>query len=157
MILELRGLNPVNDLELFHQAYNWRVSQKLKHLRPGRMSFEEFASDDVTVMGLFNGDFLAAYVVKEYQPGYFDMHFTSKRKAPRDYLVAGGIQITDWLIEHGAREVSALIVSRNRPLAAFLEDCGYSAVETLTFEDSPHRWLKYVAIRTAPTRLTDIG
>lgn len=147
MTLEMRGLDPAKDSELFHEAYNWRVSQKLKHLRPGRMSFEEFASDDVTVMGLFNGEFLAAYVVKEYQPGCFDMHFTSKRKAPREYLVAGGIRITDLLIERGAREVSALIVSRNRPLASFLEDCGYSVVETLTFEDSPHPWLKYVAVR----------
>lgn len=143
----MRGLDPAKDSELFREAYNWRVSQRLKHLRPGRMSFEEFVGNDVTVMGLFNGDFLAAYVVKEYQPGCFDMHFTSKRKAPREYLVAGGIQITDWLIEHGAREVSALIVSRNRPLASFLTDCGYSVAETLTFEDSPHSWLKYVALR----------
>lgn len=145
MSLELRGLHPVNDLELFHEAYNWRVSQKLKHLRPGRMPFKEFASNEVTVMGLFNGEFLAAYVVKEYQPGCFDMHFTSKRKAPREYLVAGGIYLTNWLLEHGAQEVSALIVSRNRPLSRFLEDCGYSVSQIMTFDDSPYQWLKYVA------------
>lgn len=147
MKLELRGLRPDEDIELFHEAYNWRISQKLKRLRPGRMSFEEFASEDVTVMGLFNGEFLAAYVIKEYQKGCFDMHFTSKRNTPREYLIAGGIQITGWLIEHGAREVSALIVSRNLPLSRFLEDCGYQVEQTLTFDDSPHQWLKYVAAR----------
>lgn len=111
------------------------------------MPFEDFVAPNPTqsVIGLFNGEFLAAYMVREYAPRYYDMHFTSKRRAPRQYLVAGGIQITNWLIENGAIEVSAIIMARNRALKEFLEDCGYTLERELTFTNSIHTWLRYVA------------
>lgn len=145
MTLEMRVLDPHAELDLFQTAYNWRPERK-KHVGANQMPFEDFVGS-WAVLGLFNSEFIAVYVVREYQSGYFDLHFTSKRKTPREYLVAGGIQITNWLMENGAREVSAVIVSRNRPLASFLEDCGYAVAETLTFDNSPHPWLKYVAVR----------
>lgn len=145
MNLELCGLDPVVDAALFREAFDWRAKQKLNHLRPKQMPFEVFAGDDRLVMGLFNGQFLAAYVAKEYAPGFWDMHFTSKRNTPREYLVAGGVGITSHLIEKGAQEVSALIVARNRPLREFLGSCGYALDRVMRFSDSPYQWLRYVA------------
>lgn len=144
MKLELRGLDPVADRPLFREAHAWR---KPKRVSAEQISFDQFAKPDPSqvVMGLFNGEFLAAYMVKEYAPRYYDMHFTSKRQTPREYLVAGGIQITSWLIEHGAIEVSAIIISRNRALKRFLEDCGYTLEKELSFNNSRHTWLRYVA------------
>jgi hypothetical protein len=147
MKLEMRGLDPVSDLGLLHEAYIWRANQNLPHLRPGRMPFEQWLESDSpqVIMGLFNGEFLAVYLIKEFDTGKFDLHFTSKRGVSRQHLVAGGVQVTNWLVENGALEVSALIVKRNRPLRQFLEDCGYSLDRELTFIDSPRLWLRYVA------------
>lgn len=144
MTLEMRTLDPVNDLSLFSVAYGWRAKRRAE----GRMSFEDFVlkSPGQVVLGLFNGQFLAVYVVKEFKPHHYDMHFTSKRNTPREYLVAGGIQVTSKLIRLGAIEVSAVIRARNLALKRFLEDCGYSLEKELTFDDSPHLWLRYVAI-----------
>jgi len=144
--LELRHLSPDQDFDLFREAHNWRTMRS-KRASGGQMPFEEFVepNPDRVVMGLFNGEFLAAYMVKEYAPHYYDMHFTAKREAPREYLVAGGVQLTTWLIQNGAVEVSAIIVARNRALKAFLEDCGYTLDKELTFNNSPHTWLRYVA------------
>lgn len=144
MKLEMRGLDPVADYELFREAYDWRKVSRLQH---GRLSFETFTNpSEVTTMGLFNGEFLAVYVIEENQRGHFGMHFTSKRGTPREYLVAGGIQITNWLIENGAMEVSALITKRNRALRQFLEDCGYSLEKEMTFDDSSYTWLRFIAV-----------
>lgn len=142
--LTLRSLDPVADLPLFREAHAWR---KPKRVSAEQISLDQFTKPDPTqaVMGLFNGEFLAAYMVKEYASACYDMHFTSKPEAPREYLVAGGIKITSWLIEHGAIEVSAVIISRNRALKRFLEDCGYTFEKQLTFNNSPHAWLRYVA------------
>lgn len=139
--LILRGLNPNVDASLFREAYDWRKVSRLQH---GKLSFEAFC--DSTVLGLFNGEFLAVYVIEEPVKGLFSMHFTSKRKTPREYLVAGGIQITNWLIANGALEVSAVIVARNRALRKFLEDCGYTLEKEMRFDDSPHVWLRYIAV-----------
>lgn len=136
--LELRALDPETDLDLFRESYGWRPERK-KHLQPDRLPFADFSKSDPhqIVMGLFNGEFLAAYLINETAPSYYDLHFTSKKGTPRDYLVAGGIWITDWLIEAGAQEVSAIIVSRNRPLREFLLDCGFEFAECLTFPNLP--------------------
>lgn len=142
--LTLRYLDPKTEPELFQEAYNWR--SKRGKAEAGQMPYRDFL-DSWAVMGLFNGEFIGVYVIKEFQPGCFDMHFNSKRQTPRNYLVAGGIQITNWLVGNGAREVSAVIIARNRALREFLEDCGYAAVQKMRFVDSPHLWLKYVAMR----------
>lgn len=144
--LELRHLNPETDVELFREAHNWRTLRS-KRASGGQMPFEEFIAPNPiqAVMGLFNGEFLAAYMVKEYALQHYDLHFTAKRRAPRECLVAGGIQLTTWLIQNGAVEVSAIIVARNTALRKFLEDCGYKLERPVRFENSFHNWLKYVA------------
>lgn len=143
--LRLRGLHPVADIDLFHEAYDWRAKN-----RPGHLPFERWleVGPEQSMLGLFNGEFIALYMVKQFAPGFYDLHFTSKRGVPRDYLVAGGIQITNWLLANGAIEVSALISARNRPLQRFLESCGYSLVGRPTFNDTlgAAQWLKYAAI-----------
>lgn len=142
--LTLRYLDPKAEPELFQEAYSWR--SKRGNAQAGQMPYRDFLNSWAT-MGLFNGEFIGVYVIQEYQQGHFDMHFTAKRKTPREYLVAGGIQITNWLMENGAREVSAVIIARNRALKEFLEDCGYEVSQPMKFKDSPHLWLKYVAVR----------
>ena len=146
MNLELRGLNPDRDLELFREAHGWRT-KRVHRASGGQMPFEDFIAPNPTqaTIGLFNGEFLAAYLVREYSPQCYEMHFTAKRQAPRNYLVAGGIQLTTWLIQNGAIEVSAIIMARNKALKRFLQDCGYTLEKELTFTDSPHIWLRYVA------------
>lgn len=146
MSLELRHLDAVRDIELFREAYNWRTLRS-RRASGEQMPLEEFVADNPTqaVMGLFNGEFLAAYMVREYAPQHYDMHFTAKRQVPREYLVVGGMQLTNWLIKNGAVEVSAYIVARNTALRKFLEDCGYKLERSVRFDDSPHEWLKYVA------------
>lgn len=139
--LILRGLDPANDVSLFREAYSWRKVSRLQH---GKLSFEAFCGS--TAMGLFNGEFLAVYVIEESPKGVFQMHFTSKPRSPREYLVAGGIKVTSWLVENGALEVSAMITARNRALRKFLEDCGYTLDRVMQFDDSPHEWWKYIAI-----------
>lgn len=146
MKLELRHLNPERDVELFREAHNWRTKRSLR-ASGGQMPFKEFIAPNPTqvVMGLFNGEFLAVYMVREYAPQCYDMHFTARRQAPRAYLIAGGIWLTSWLIESGAVEVSALIVARNKALRQFLEDCGYKLKRSMRFQDSSREWLKFVA------------
>lgn len=140
--LTMRGLDPVADLALYREAFEWRAKN-----RPGHLSFDQWldVGPNQAMLGLFNGEFIALYMVKQFAPAQMDMHFTSKRGAPRNYLVAGGIQITNWLIVNGALEVSALILKRNHALRQFLEDCRYSLDRELTFPDSPRTWLRYVA------------
>ena len=144
MKVELRSLDPEADYDLFREAHNWRRPSRVS---ADQVSFDEFIRPDPAkaVLGLFNGDFLAVYLIREWMPQHYDMHFTAKRSAPRDYLVAGGIQITNWLIKNGAVEVSAFIIARNRALKRFLEDCGYKLARSERFEDSPREWLRYVA------------
>lgn len=143
-MLELRRLNPVHDLLLFREAYDWRA----RHKPEGRMTFEQFTTQEPgqAVLGLFNGEFIGVYVVQEYAPNSFDMHFSSKRHSPREYLVAGGIKLTNLLIESGAIEVSAIIMARNHVLKSFLEDCKYTLEREMTFPESRHTWLRYVAV-----------
>lgn len=137
----MRGLDPAQDIELFREAYNWRSGPR------ERISFESFTGgSNQAILGLFNGEFIAVYMIKEYAQGCFDLHFTSKRKTPREYLVAGGINITSWLITEGARDVSAVIMERHCSLRRFLEDCGYSKDKELIFDSSRHKWLRYVAV-----------
>jgi hypothetical protein len=144
--IELRTLDPATDFNLFREAHNWRT-RRSHRASGGQMPFKEFVAPNPAqaVMGLFNGEFLAAYLVREYALQHYDMHFTAKRQVPREYLVAGGIQLTSWLIKNGAIEVSALIVARNKALRMFLEDCGYKLERSTRFDNSPHEWLKFVA------------
>lgn len=132
--LQLRLLDPATDLDLFRRAYSWRLTPK-RHTQPTRMSFETFTDTDPTqtVVGLFNGELQAAYLLHEYEPYRFDVHMTSDRCAPRENVLEGARRVLRCLFEGGAKEVSALIVARNRPLCQFVEAIGMRRVSRMRF------------------------
>jgi len=119
--LELRLLNPQTDVDLFREAYGWR--QTKRHVQPDRAPFEAFIADDPrqTVIGVFNDQFIAAYLIYEWQPEYFECHFTSRRGTPKDILIQAGRAIRDAFLQNGAIELCAWITERNRALATYLE------------------------------------
>ena len=122
----LRLLDPVEDLELFEQAYNWRKRPK-KHVQPDRMSFETFASPDPNqiVLGLFSKQLDAVYVLIEVEPAKYDVHFTARRGVDRQRLLDAAREIRDAFFENGAEQLSAWITPRNRAMRSFLSDLGF--------------------------------
>lgn len=128
--LELKLLDPLTDIELFREAYNWRPKSK-KHVQPDRMPFEVFSAPDPShiAVGAFNGEFLAVFFFHEFEAGKFEAHFTSKRGVSREDLLAAARQTMNYFLENGARELTAWIVERNRPLRAFVEDLGFTEQE----------------------------
>lgn len=129
MELELRLLDPETDLELFHEAYNWRPERK-KHLQPDRMPFEVFASQNPghIAVGAFTDSFLAVFFFHEYEQGCFEAHFTSRRGVDRGVLLTAAKLTMAKFLENGARELTAWIVERNRPLRSFVESIGFTEV-----------------------------
>ena len=124
--MRLRALDPHADIELFHEAYNWRNSPK-PHTSNGRMAFERFASDspDCVVMGLFNGDLCAVYMFIETAPKVFEAHFTARRGTDPAIVLAGARTMVDWFHSQGA-VVTAEIVARNGPVRTFAETLGFT-------------------------------
>src|ERR1043165_1494360 len=104
----LRLLDPVEDLDLFREAYSWRPKPK-SHAQPDRMPFEEFAADrdDQITIGLFNGRLAAVYFLHETEPGNFQAHFTSSRGIPRDVLLSGAARVAEDFFAAGAKEIHA--------------------------------------------------
>jgi len=148
-------LDPVADLDLYRQAYNFRVPKK--HLFGPRISLEAF-TDPIAqnlTFGLFNGELLAVYFFQEVEPSCFEAHFTSRKGTPREVLVEGARTVTDLCLEHGASEIYGLILAENRPLRQFVTDIGmkcdsrviFTCVEDLSgcnFYTRNHRtFLKY--------------
>ena len=131
--LQLRLLDPATDLDLFRRAYDWRTPKR--HTQPTRMSFESFTDTDPTqtVVGLFNGELQAVYLLHEYQPYHFDVHMTSDRSAPRENVLEGARRVLRCLFDGGAKEVSALIIARNQPLCHFVEAIGMHRVSRMRF------------------------
>lgn len=134
MPIELKLLDPSSDLELFHEAYNWRPKPK-KHAQPDRIPFDKFIADDPlqTVIGVFDGQFIAAFLLNEYEQGRFEAHFSSKRGTPKETLIKGGEMIRDAFFENGAKELCAWITVRNTALKSYLEALGFEAGETKAF------------------------
>lgn len=124
-MLTLRALDPVSDLALFKESYNWRQSPK-RNTRVNRMSFEDFAADDLhrVVMGLFNSHLCAVYMFIEVEPKRFEAHFSSRKDADVSEVFAGGKTMLNWFHSQGAI-VTAEIVEKNRPLRAFVEALGF--------------------------------
>lgn len=125
--LELKLLDPLTDLELFREAFQWRSEPK-KHVGANRMAFETFIADDPRqiVVGVFNGEFIAAFLLYEIEEGgVYDCHFTSKRGTPKELLIEGGKMVRDAFFENGAKELSAKIIKRNTALKAYLEALGF--------------------------------
>ena len=125
MSLYLRPLDVVDDANLFRESYNWRP--KHRKTQPNPMSLEQFMSNDPSqlTIGLFNGDFLAVYVLQEVEPAKFQVHFTSSRKADPEDVIAGARQVLAFMLENGGKEVWAYIVARNDPVRRFVESVGF--------------------------------
>lgn len=132
-MLELRALDPVADAELFKLAWSWRTPKR--HVSAPQMSYSAFADNDPTqvVLGLFNGELLAIYLIREWEQGKFETHFTSRKSTPRGHVLAGARRILDWLIENGAEEVSALVRPENKPLCRFVEEVGFKRLALVSF------------------------
>lgn len=94
------------------------------------MAFETFAADDdrQIVIGVFNGEFIAAFLLYEIEPQVYDCHFTSKRGTNRKVLLEGGCMVRDAFFGNGAKELTARIVERNAPLRHYLEALGFTRV-----------------------------
>lgn len=130
----LRLLDPVDDADLFREAYSWRPKPKA-HAQPDRMPFEEFAADhdDQITVGLFNGELRAVYFLHETEPGNFQAHFTSQRNVSRDALLAGAAQVARDFFAAGAKEIHAWVTKRNTALRLFLTTLGFKCVGETQF------------------------
>ncbi len=162
--LELKLLDPLTDVDLFREAYQWRLRPK-RHIQPDRMPFETFSGTDSThiVVGAFNGEFLAVFFFHEFEPGCFESHFTSKRGVSRDTLLMAARQTVTYFLENGARELTAWIVERNRPLRTFVEHLGFTEQERVSLfpctQDDTHlnsvsserNFVKYAISRKPPS------
>ena len=128
-LLRLQLLDPVSDLELFQQAYSWRVRPK-PHVQPDRMSFADFSAGAPTdiAIGLFNGDFQALYFLHEVQPAIYQAHFTARPKTSRELLLWGAALIIREFFTNGAKEIHAWVTPRNKPLQTFLTHLGFECV-----------------------------
>lgn len=131
--LELKILDPATDLELFREVYDWRKPKK--HVQPDKIPFESFIAEDPLqiVIGVFNGQFIAAFLLNEFEPGRFECHFSSKRGTPRETLVKGGEIIRDAFFQNGAKELCAWVTVRNVALKGYLEALGFTPGEIKAF------------------------
>ena len=88
------------------------------------MSFDDFSADDPRqiVLGLFNGELQAAYLLREAD-NIWECHFTSRRDAPKDAVLAGARWVIDYFVANGMR-LRAYVRPRNVPLRAFAEAVG---------------------------------
>lgn len=133
-MIELRILDPQRDLDLFRESYGWRPKPK-RHIQPDRGSFKDFIDTDPRqiVVGVFNGSFIAAFLLYEWQPAHYEAHFTSKRGTPRESLIEGGKMIRDAFLQNGAQELCAWVTERNIALKGYLEALGFELIESKRF------------------------
>lgn len=136
--LTIRALDPSTDLELFREAYSWRAKGK-KHLQPHPMDFGEFAAVDPrqVVMGLFNGRLCAVFMFREFQPGWLETHFTTRRDAEKNSVLLGALTLADWCAEQGLG-LTANIVERNTPLRRFVKAIGFQEVVHFEYHGKPY-------------------
>lgn len=130
----LRLLEPASDLELFREAYSWRERPK-KHAQPDRMPFEEFASDNPLhlTFGVFEEELVATFLLWEYEPGFYDAHFTSRRGVPRGTLTQAGREIARLVLGNGAKGITAWVIERNTALRRYVEDLGFEKIQSKKF------------------------
>lgn len=136
--LKIRALDPLTEIELFREAYSWRPKGK-KYLQPHPMDFEDFAANDPNqiVMGLFNGKLCAVFMFREFQPGWLETHFTTRRDAQKDNVLLGALTLADWCVERRFG-LTANIVERNTPLRRFVEAIGFQEVEHFEYQGKPY-------------------
>lgn len=140
----IRALDPAMEPELFREAYSWRPGRK-KHLQPDRMSFEEFSADDPKqiVMGLFNGRLCAVFLFREFRRGWFETHFTTRRDAPKDYILTAAHTLAEWFTGNGAG-LTADIIERNTPLRRFVELIGFRKAGKFKCAETSKTYVRYV-------------
>ena len=155
---QLRLLNPLEDGDLYREAYSWR--ERKKHVQPDRMSLKEFTSDDPRhlTIGLFNGQLLAVYFLHETEPGNFQAHFTSRRDVSYFTLLEGARKVTRAILTNGGSQIHAWITPRNKPLRRFLEALRFHPVETMSFQKNKdseccrvQEFVKYVLYGSTPS------
>lgn len=153
----LRLLDPQKDYELFATSYNWRTPKP--HLQRDRIPFEAFTADDPrqTVIGLFNGEFIAVFLLYEAEPKHFDCHMSSKRGTPKELLIEGGKAVAKAFFENGAEELFGWINRRNVALKGYLEALGFSKENSCenendlgTLSETPIEAIKYALRREIP-------
>ncbi len=135
---QLRLLDPVSDLDLYHEAFSWR--QPKRHLSLPRIDWDDFTANNPTnlTIGLFNGELQALYFFQEYYPRHFEAHFTTRKGVPRETVLQGGKEVLDLILSNGGEQVDALILPVNRPLRRFVTQLGFTQVghcEFSTCED----------------------
>lgn len=122
--MHLRLLDPVADLPLYHLSYNWRPRRK-RHLQPTRMSFGDYTDPHNIVIGLFDSDLCATFVLHETEAGIFECHFTSDVVVSRATLLHAAHHIVSLFLENGAVCLIAWVIERNRPMRRFVEELGF--------------------------------
>ncbi len=125
-MLTVRALNPATEHHLFHVAYHWQPKHR-RHTQPDRMTFEQFSATDSTqlVLGVFaDGELVAVYLAIDVGKATVELHYTCQRGTPREWLVACGSTVVNWLLQNGWREVGVWLIPRNRAYVAMAQDCG---------------------------------
>ena len=128
-MIELKLLDPQTDLELFKEAWRWRAHKR--HVGAREAVFEDVIDPDPrqTVIGVFNGQFCAMYLLYEDSPGVFNAHFSSKRGTSKELLIEAGLQIREAFMQNGAIELCAWVTVRNKALKSYLEALGFVPTE----------------------------
>lgn len=127
----LQLLDPLTDLALYREAYNWRNDHR--RVLPDRMPFESFTDPDALAVGLFDGELQAVYFLHEVEPRKFQSHFTSRRNVSRETLLVGAAEVAYQVLTNGAEEIEAWVTPRNKPLRSFLESLGFTCVTVQHF------------------------
>jgi len=99
------------------------------------MPFETFTDTDPThlTIGLFNGELLAVYFLREWEPARYEAHFTSRKGVPRETLLWGARQVMNLVLSNGGAEICALVLAENRPLRQFVTELGLQRVGMMRF------------------------
>lgn len=160
---ELRALDPEGDEVLFRLAYGWlfgrpdwfQYTDGVASVVSNTYSFDNYiqAAKEPTEynVGMINGKLQALFTIQDQKDGSFQVHVNADRGVDHLALIAGAIQLRQWLFEHGAKEVFGWLPSINRPMKKFAEQAGFTYCGVSIFRgslnDRPIRWLRYQAVR----------
>jgi hypothetical protein len=103
------------------------------------MPFERFAADDPSqiVMGLFNGELIAVFMFHELEPGCYQAHFSTQRKADRIAVLSAAAKLVEWFKENDLQMV-AFVTVRNKPLQRFIENAGLYSRKPVSINEIPY-------------------
>lgn len=161
---ELRTLDPMTDEKDFQTAYDWIFEKPdwFQYL-DGVMavvgnvySFHNYLSQAKEPteynVGLFDGKMTALFTIQDRKDGSFQVHINAPRGVDQQALIAGALQLRDWLFANGAREVYGYLASINRPMKRFAEEAGFHYCGVRIYKGTlngrtPIAWLRYTTIR----------